>query len=131
MKDELTRQLTRMLRWQDRGMTALGALLLLGCADLAAALCDLADTPVAMLLRFGVAIAWLATVALWLVVVGFVFRTGQVAFGTGPGLGYLLLGLLLWPWPGLYVVPHMVRLDVQRLRGVGTSTDGDPSGPRT
>jgi hypothetical protein len=49
-----------------------------------------------------------------------VFRTGQRAFGRRAGLGYAALAVVLTFVFGLgvFVVPLMVRSDVQRLLGV-------------
>jgi hypothetical protein len=58
-------------------------------------------------------------VPLWLALVGAVFRTGQRAFGLGAGVGYGVLTLVLMFLFGLgvFVVPLMVRSDIQRLLG--------------
>jgi hypothetical protein len=118
MEDVLRFELTRLLRWQARALPPVGALLVLGSAHQTLALLGLAGTPGALLLRLGLALLALAAVALWLALLGFVFRTGQAAFGTGAALVYLLLGALLFLWPGVYVTPHMLRLDIRRLHGV-------------
>jgi hypothetical protein len=54
---------------------------------------------------------------LWLILVAAVFRTGQRAFDARAGLGYAALAVVLTLFYGLgvFVVPLMVRADVQRL----------------
>jgi hypothetical protein len=54
----------------------------------------------------------------WVVALWHIFWAGKMAFGVWCGLVYSWLALVLSPWPGLYVIPHMVRLDVRRLLGV-------------
>jgi hypothetical protein len=65
----------------------------------------------------------LPTVVLWVITLWFIFRAGQLAFGTGSGMVYLLLAVVLCWWPGLFVIPHMIRLDIRRLHGVGLDDD--------
>jgi hypothetical protein len=121
-------ELARLLRWQSRALPLAGALLVLGCVHQAAALLGLAGTPGGLFLRLALALVALAALALWLALLGFVFRTGQAAFGTGAALVYLVLAALLFLWPGLYVIPHMLRLDIRRLHGVEPEGGPEPPG---
>jgi hypothetical protein len=45
------------------------------------------------------------------------FRVGQDG-DLATVLRRTLLGFALSPWPGLYIIPHLVRLDARRLLGV-------------
>jgi hypothetical protein len=118
MAEEVRFELTRLLRWQSWALPLVGVLLILGSVHLALALLGLAGTPGALLLRLVLVLVALAAVALYLVLLGSVFRTGQAAFGTGAGLVYVVLGALLFLWPGVFVIPHMLRLDIRRQLGV-------------
>ncbi len=145
MADVLKHELARLKTWQARALVPVGALLLLACVQQAIVLLGYRAE---WILRIVSWIVVLPTVVLWLITIWFVFRTGQTAFGTGSGIVYLLLAvvLFLWPelfvirranmgidfplfdvvlflWPGLFVIPHMIQLDIKRLHGVGL--DGD------
>ena len=58
-----------------------------------------------------------------------IFRTGRMAFGVRAGLVYAALAAVLLFWPGLFVIPHMVRLDVKRLLGVDLDSPGGDTPP--
>jgi hypothetical protein len=38
----------------------------------------------------------------------------------------VVLGALLFLWPGVFVIPHMLRLDIRRLHGVELKDDLEP-----
>jgi hypothetical protein len=87
------------------------------------------------------ALCWLAIC--WAVIGWRIFRAGWLAFGVPAGAGYALLALVLLPfcgvvlavvewlpsivgwvgvvalfWAvGIFAIPHMLRLNIQRLRG--------------
>jgi hypothetical protein len=116
--DLLARRLARMVRWQNRGLFAFGLFFVVSCFAQASALCGPAAAPVTACLLVASAAASLPTFVLWLTLSGFIFHTAKTAFGVGSALVYVLLHLALWPWPGMFAIPHMLRLDIQRLRGV-------------
>jgi hypothetical protein len=107
-----------MVRWQNRGLFAFGLFVVVSCLTKASALCGPAAAPVTACLLLASAVASVPTFVLWLALSGYIFQTAKTAFGVGSGLVYVLLHLTLSPWPGMYAIPHMLRLDIQRLRGV-------------
>lgn len=124
----LGRLLARMMWWQGLAEYPVVAMLLAATAMLGLDLAESWGSQVGLVspvfaLGFWVAglagvVAALAIALCWLTALWYVFRAGQAAFGVWSGLVYASLGFLLSPWPGLCVIPHMVRLDVQRLLGV-------------
>jgi hypothetical protein len=118
MDDVLARRLTGLVRWQSWGLFAFGIFLVVSCLTQASELCGPAAAPVTGCLILSSAAASLPTFVMWPALAGFIFQTAKTAFGVGSALVYVLLHLLLFPWPGIYVIPHMLRLDIRRLRGV-------------
>src|SRR5262245_61554307 len=59
-------------------------------------------------------------VPFWLILIGAIFRTGQIAFGFPAGFAYAALALVLTFFFGIgvFVVPLMLRADVRRLLGI-------------
>jgi membrane protease YdiL (CAAX protease family) len=129
---DLGRQLARMMWWQNLASYPLVALL---CAALvakgAATVLELADerfgpgSPAASAAELGLVAAFVISVAsavaillCWVVTLCCIFQAGRTAFGLWSGCVYAGMGFVLAPFPGLYVIPHMVRLDVERLLGV-------------
>jgi hypothetical protein len=62
------------------------------------------------------------------VALGCIFLAGASAFGPWSGTKYTLLAVLLLLLPGIYLVPALIRLDVQRQ---GRSPNENSEGPRT
>jgi hypothetical protein len=131
----LDRQLARMMWWQGLASYPLTALMLAAVASVAlssagkwagqtgwvAPAADLALVVLGLLsavFALALGVCWVA--ALW-----HIFWAGTMAFGAWSGLVYAWLGFVLSPWPGLYIIPHMVRLDAKRLLGV---EPGEPQG---
>jgi hypothetical protein len=123
MSDMLKVELVRLMAWQARALVWVGAVLILFCVQQAIDLLGYQGTWAAGALTAVFWIVVLPTVVLCLITLWFIFRTGQLAFGTGSGIVYLLLTVVLFWWPGLFVIPHMIRLDIKRLRGVGLDDD--------
>ena len=124
---DLSRQLARMMWWQ--GLVIYPAMVLVLAVAAAAASHQVAqsgqDEPVALVaVLAGLAAqilaagAMLAMLGFWIVTLWHIFRAGQMGFGVWSGLVYTWLAFVLSPWPGVYVIPHMLRLDVKRLLGV-------------
>jgi hypothetical protein len=128
MMSGLSQQLARMMWWRELAFYPVVALML---AEVASAALSLArewsgqQAPVApaadlalVVLGLFSAVFALAIGLCWIVTLWHIFWAGKMAFGAWSGLVYTWLGLVLSPWPGLYVIPHMVRLDARRLLGV-------------
>jgi hypothetical protein len=116
-----------MMKWQSRALVATGVLLILGLADYPGQ--DLLhDIPgFRLLVRAAALCGLLAAAVPGAITLGQIFLTGRLAFGVRAGLTYVLLAVVLLVWPGLFVIPHMVRLDVKRLLGV--EPEDTPSSP--
>jgi hypothetical protein len=120
----LDRQLARMMWWQDLSAYPGVALLLAATAATAAELIrdwsGLAepDRGLIILWRLGAIIIGfvcaLALVVCWLITLWHIYWAGKLAFGVRSAVIYTGLALILLPWPGLYVIPHMIRLDAGR-----------------
>lgn len=134
-RHDLGRQLARMMWWA--GVSYYPTVALITAAAVLNAL-EVSQTPhgfgssrigltlhIAFLCALVTAVIAVHAIAVfWVVTLWHIFWAGQMAFGTGSGLVYLLLACVLLPWPGLYVIPHMLRLDVKRL------LDVEPMDPR-
>src|SRR5262245_25158979 len=114
----LSRQLARMMWWHELAAYPGVALLL---AALASATLSLARAssgqqervaPAAehalLVLRLLSVVFALAIGLCWVVTLWHIFWAGTMAFGAWSGLVYTVLGVVLSPWPGLYVIPHML-----------------------
>src|SRR5262249_3582970 len=113
MPDRVKDRVADMMRWHRRTVIAVAALLVFALGRFfAPALPELR-----VVVGLGLLTALLATVCLGLITVGHVFLAGRGAFGTGAGLGYVLLAVVFF-WMGPFIVPHMVRLDVKRLHEI-------------
>jgi hypothetical protein len=129
-------RLRRMMRWHAWGAWPAVALLALICANWWLASLARYDPEearrwqqsVGPLLWVGTAVALSALICWGAILLWHIFRTGQAAFGASSGVVYVLIAVALAFWPGLFVVPHMIRLDVKRLCGVDPDTPEDDSG---
>ena len=129
--DDLRGQVARMMWWAAAVYYPAGALALLALgsavADRAGVYGESADSVLAAL---AVAAA-VATLICWVIALWQIFWAGQMAFGAWSGVVYTGLAAVLFLWPGMYVIPHMVRLDIHRLRGTESPdgcTDAEPDG---
>jgi hypothetical protein len=131
-------QLARMMRWHGLASYPTFALALSGFAWVAVSLGRYWTNYVGLVAVVGDLIlfilgliSFVAATAIgvcWAVTMWHIFWAGKMAFGVWCGLAYTWLAFVLSPWPGLYVIPHMVRLDVKRLLGVEPAvTEGSVS----
>jgi hypothetical protein len=142
MAEALKARLVCLMKWQSRTTTAVAVLMALAAAEIAVR----DEVAPAFGLRHALAVGTLGALSTAAVLGGMtlwqIFTAGRMAFGIGSGLAYTLLpvGLLLFgvqfrlsgrqglsytllaiallSWPGLFLIPHMLRLDVRRLLGV-------------
>jgi hypothetical protein len=129
----LRTRVARMMKWQYRTLTGLAVVLLLDVTLNAVRSIPEANAALGMLiLLVGVCVLLAAIVAgvLTFVAGGIllcqIFRVGYTAFGIWSALVYTGLTFLLTfclIWPGLFVIPQMVRLDVKRALGVDLDAD--------
>jgi hypothetical protein len=124
MSEALKAQVARMMRWQSRALVSVAILLMLALA-LAAADLLRASPPLILLATLATLCALYAATVLGVITLWQIFQAGRLAFGVRSGLIYALLAVLLPFWPGLYVIPHMVRLDIRRLLGVQADDLGE------
>lgn len=123
--NDLRTQIDRMMRWAAVAYYPWAAFVLVSVSA-ASARADADEEPATAetALALVAAVTAAATLVCWAAALWQIFRTGRRAFGTWSGLVYAGLAVVLSPWPGLYVVPHMVRLDVKRLLGVEPAVPG-------
>jgi hypothetical protein len=116
-----------MMRWQSRSLVPVGILLVLAFLRMGAR--DLLGSSSALQVLFGIAMlcALLAAVLFGMITLWHIFQAGRIAFGVRAGLTYALLAVVLLFWPGLFVIPHMIRLDVKRH--FGAEADDGQEGP--
>src|SRR5262245_30747522 len=107
--------LTRMMTWRVRAMAPTILLLALGFVPLACPLGDGLSSAFALVTL----LVSLWAVPCWLILVAAVYQTGRTAFSPHAGLVYAALAVVLTFFLGLgvFVVPLMVRADIQRLLG--------------
>jgi hypothetical protein len=117
MTKALRAQMAHLMTWQSRALVPAAILVVSAHAQLIADGLIGANRALGVLLVLATACALLAAVALGAITVWHIFQTGRMAFGVGSGQVYTLLAVGLLFWPGLFVIPHMVRLDVERLLG--------------
>src|SRR5262245_58715483 len=117
MSDAVKAQVGRMMRWQSRALAPVPVLHALAIAQFPAG--EWLDaSPALRLLFLGAALGALpAAVVLGAITLWHIFQAGRMAFGVRAGLIYAFLAVALLFWPGLFAIPHMVRLDVKRLLG--------------
>jgi hypothetical protein len=128
MPEALQAQLGLMMRWQSRALVPAATFLMLAYALLAAEDLLAASPAVRLLLEVATLGALFPALVLWAITLWHVFHAGRLAFGVGSGLIYTFLAVTLLLWPGLFLIPHMVRLDAKRLVGVEPPEE-EPAGP--
>jgi hypothetical protein len=125
------------MRWQAWGEILAAALLVLLVLEwlvlpegrLGFARAEVGRSFISLALR---ALAWVFVAVLtgWgVIVLWHTYRTAKTAFGKSSAIIYVLLAVALAFFPGLFVIPHMVRLDVKRLRGVEPDEPAEPPEP--
>ena len=127
--DPVQIQVACMMRWHSRAVTIVSWQLLLLTLYLVVpgAIYQMNAVPIRdvvwseRILFCGLLAIWVILLLCGLMIVWQVFLSGWMAFGTRSGLGYAVLTTLLLWGPGMFLIPHMVRLDIQRLLGAEPS----------
>ena len=122
----LKARLARMMKWQSRTLTGLALLILLVLAQSVIRKFREGNAALGMpfaLVYIGVLFA---TVVAGVILLYQVFQAGRLAFGywsafVYTGLTFILTFCLIWP--GIFVIPHMIRLDVKRSLNVDLETE--------
>ena len=118
VSDAIKAQVASMMKWQSRSLAPVVVLLTLALVQIAAKNLLETSTNLTLLLRMATLCALLVAIVLGAIAVWHIFQAGRMAFGLLSGLIYAVLTIALPFWPGLFVIPHMVRLDIQRHFGV-------------
>jgi hypothetical protein len=118
-----------MMKWQARALVPVGLLVSLFFVQALFAQAGYPRSAVMGILDVVVFVIFVWAGIFSLITLARALAAGRLAFGVPAALGYaaltvlllllasVFLGSSLLFWQGVFVIPHMVRLDIQRLQG--------------
>lgn len=114
MNQAMANSVTRMLAWRDRAMLPT---VLLVAAGILRPILRFLSLNESQSLGFVWLVLLVWAIPLWLMLLATIFECSKRAFGSLAGVGYSFLAICLMPLFGLgvFVVPLMIRADIQLL----------------